>query len=187
MKIILAGLLLWSCIHLLPGVAAAMRRGIIEKVGLGPYKLVYSLLLLLSIGLMIAGWRASQPEQLFIASWLPLHAAYALIYLGVLLMVVSNFNSRIKRLIRHPQLTGFAIFSITHVLVNGDSRATLLFGGLAIWAVVEILVINRRDGEWHKPQPPAISQELKPLLASIAVFAALFLAHPYLSGHTLAF
>ncbi|MGB5326546.1 MAG: NnrU family protein [Pseudomonadales bacterium] len=187
MTMLLAGVLLWSFMHLLPGVAATLRRGIIEKLGLGPYKLVYSLILLASIGLMVAGWRASQPEQLFIASWLPLHAAYALIYLGVFLMAVSSFNSRIKRVIRHPQLTGFAIFSIAHVLVNGDSRSTLLFGGLAAWAVVEMLVINRRDGEWHKPQPPAIAQELKPLLASIAVFFALFFAHPYLSGHALAF
>lgn len=185
MNLILAGVLLWSILHLLPASAQGLRRSIIEKTGIGPYKLLFTLLILFSIGLMVAGWRSAGTNLLYVADWLPLQVVYVLMYIGIFLIVASSFNTRVKRLIRHPQLTGFAIWSGTHVLVNGESRAVLLFGGLLLWSIVEILALNRRDGEWHKPHAAARLHELKPLAASIALFALLFYIHPWLSGKAL--
>lgn len=185
MSYLVAGLLLWSMLHLLPATDSKLRRSAIEKIGAGPYKGLFSLMMIAAVALMVVGWRHSTAQQLFVASWLPLHAAYLLMLVAFYLVVASGFNCRIKRVLRHPQLTGFALWALLHVLVNGDSRSLVLFGGLALWAVLEIIALNRRDGEWHKPHPPALLHEAKPLLACVLVFSAVFYAHPYLSGHAL--
>ncbi|MBT8139800.1 MAG: NnrU family protein [Gammaproteobacteria bacterium] len=187
MTLIIVGVILWSVLHLFPALAHAKRITVIEKIGIGKYKLLFTLLIFASIACMVFGWRNTAPELLYVASWLPLHLAYVLIYSGVFLMVASGFNTRVKQLIRHPQLTGFAIWAAMHALLNGDTRALVLFGGLALWAIIEIFALNVRDGEWHKPQPPSRLRELKPLLTSVALFALLFFIHPYLSGKALVF
>ncbi len=85
-------------------------------------------------------------------------------------------------MIRHPQLTGFAIWAGAHLLANGDRQSLILFGGLGLWAVLAILFINRRDGAWVKPDPLPMTAEVKPLAIAIVGFAVLFFAHPWLFG-----
>ena len=47
-------------------------------------------------------------------------------------IVIPN---NVKRLLRHPQLTGVALWGIGHLLANGESRSIILFGGLGAWAI----------------------------------------------------
>ena len=49
-------------------------------------------------------------------------------------------------------LTGAIIWSGAHLLVNGDLASLILFGGLGLWALLEIVVINRAEGPWE-PNP----------------------------------
>ena len=97
-------------------------------------------------------------------------------------MVVSTRPSRLRRVVRHPQLSGVALWGIAHLLLNGDSRALLLFGGMTVWAVVEILAINHRDGNWVKPEAPGAATELVNLLIAAGVVALLVYLHPWLAG-----
>jgi len=73
-------------------------------------------------------------------------------------------------------------WALAHLLLNGDSRSVVVFGGLGIWAILEIFFINRRDGDWVKPTTPAVAQELKSLLLSIILFAVTFSGHFFVSG-----
>jgi uncharacterized membrane protein len=52
----------------------------------------------------------------------------------------------VRRRIRHPQLTGVKIWTLAHLLVNGDLASIVLFGGLLGWAVIAVIGTNRRDG-----------------------------------------
>ena len=72
---------------------------------------------------------------------------------GIILFVASNFPSRIKRLVRHPQLTGVLLWSLAHLAANGDSRSLVVFGSLAFWSIFSMLTINRRNGAWVRPVP----------------------------------
>jgi hypothetical protein len=71
---------------------------------------------------------------------------------------------------------------VAHLLANGDNRSVLLFGGLGLWALLETVVINRRAGEWIKPEAPALAIEFKLLVISAAVFASLVYLHPRFAG-----
>ena len=48
--------------------------------------------------------------------------ALAILILAFALMVVSSRNSRLRRIVRHPQLTGVTLWGLAHLLLNGDSR-----------------------------------------------------------------
>jgi hypothetical protein len=75
-----------------------------------------------------------------------------------------------------------ATWAGAHLLANGDSRSLVLFGGLGVWAVLEIILINRRDGAWEKPEPLPLSADVTPLIAAAVAFAVLLFVHPWISG-----
>jgi hypothetical protein len=53
---------------------------------------------------------------------------------------------------------------------------------MGVWAIMEILLINRRDGEWIKEPAPAWSKEIKGLAISILIFVILVAEHPLIAG-----
>ena len=82
--------------------------------------------------------------------------------MGFILFFAAYPPTNVKRLLRHPQLTGVALWGVGHLLANGESRSIVLFGGLTLWAIAEIVVINRRDGARDKPAPvPAKTPRLR--------------------------
>ena len=146
------------------------------------YKGLFTLDVLLGILLMVIGWRGAVASIVYLPPAWGARAAIPLIFVALLLFVASGVPTNVKRFIRHPQLTGLAIWAFSHLLANGDSRSAVLFGGLGAWAIVEMLLLNRRDGAWRKPAPLPLSAELKPAIGGILLFAALYFAHPYIAG-----
>ena len=73
-------------------------------------------------------------------------------------------------------------WGISHLLMNGDNRSVMLFSGLTLWAVIEIIAINKREGAWIKEDTPDWSTEMiNVLIATITVAVVVYL-HPWLSG-----
>ena len=179
------GLLIWTLVHLFPALFTSARQRIIDTRGENAYKGVFSLLILLSLVLMVYGWRHAIPGPVYQpeAAFRPI--SMILVFIGFLLMGAAQYPTRIRRVIRHPQLTGFLAWSVAHLMVNGDSRSVLVFGWLALWAVFEIILINRRDGSYQKPAAPGMTTEMIGLGVSVAVFMVFFFMHPYLSGVSL--
>jgi len=99
-----------------------------------------------------------------------------------MLFGAAHQPTRIKRVVRHPQLTGMLVWSVSHLLSNGDSRSLILFGGLGLWVLIEMLLINRRDGTWQKPHGPTPSIEARGIVISTVIFFVLVFLHPYFAG-----
>jgi uncharacterized membrane protein len=182
MTLLVLGMLLFAVVHFIPSLAPAIKSGALERLGEGPYKGIFSLLLLGAIALIIIGWRSVVPVLLYVPP-AGLHT-FALALLGVafLLMVVSARNSRLRRVIRHPQLTGVALWGIAHLLLNGDNRSLVLFGGMAAWALIEMLAINRRQGVWIKAEVPSWGAEIVTVGVTAITVAVVVYIHPWLSG-----
>jgi uncharacterized membrane protein len=92
--------------------------------------------------------------------------------------------SSIKRFVRHPMLLGTAIWALSHLLTSGTSRGLVLFGGIGLWALIEILLINRRDGAYTKPEAPKFSEELKGMFVSAGILLLILFLHPFFTGVT---
>jgi uncharacterized membrane protein len=182
MTLLVLGILLFAAVHFIPSLAPALKASVIGRLGEGPNKGLFSLLLLGAFALIIFGWRSAVPVSIYVPP-AGLHT-FALGLLGVafLLMVVSARNSRLRRLIRHPQLTGVALWGFAHLLLNGDNRSLVLFGGMAAWALIEILAINRRQGVWIQAEAPSWGAEVVTVGVAAITVAVVVYIHPWLSG-----
>ena len=176
------GVSLWSATHFLPAAATGFRARLINGLGEQAYKGLFSLLLVAAIVLFVVGWRASPPTAVFpTPEWL-LILANLVVLAAFILFVASSVRSNLKRIVRHPQLTAVVLWGGAHLLVNRDLRSLVLFGGLGLWAIVMVILLNRRDGAWEKPESQPIGVELKVGLIAAAAFVLIFFVHGYLFG-----
>jgi len=182
MTLLVIGVLLFACVHLSKSLAPSFRADMQKRLGENAYKGIFSLLILGSIGLIVVGWRSTVPQYLYNTSTAMQAPAFFLLVVAFWLMVVSSRPSRVHRLLRHPQLTGVGLWGVAHLLLNGDSRALVLFGGMAIWTLLEMFAINRRDGAWTKAQAPGLGADVVNLAITAVVLAVIIYAHPWLAG-----
>jgi len=96
------------------------------------------------------------------------------------LFAASGAKTKITRQIRHPQLTAVLVWAVAHLLVNGDPPSFLLFGGMGLWAIVEMLVINRAEGPRAPYQPVPVKKEITAAVATIVVFVVVGAVHQIL-------
>lgn len=54
-------------------------------------------------------------------------------------------SNHIARALRHPMLIGVSLWAGSHLLSRSEARDLLLFGSFLIFAIVDILVVNRRN------------------------------------------
>ena len=176
------GVLLWSVTHLVPAVAAGFRKRVIGRIGENPYKGLFTLVMVLAIYLIISGWKATLPEFLYVPPDWGRHAAALLVLIAFILFSASHGKNNIKRFVRHPQLTSVIVWGGAHLLANGESRSIVLFGGLALWALAEIVLLNRRDGAWQKPEPAPVRKDVIAVVAGLAVYLVIAFLHQWLFG-----
>lgn len=176
------GVILWSVIHFIPAAASDFRKSIIGKIGEKPFKGIFALFMVLALYLVISGWKATIPVNLYLPPIWGRHATALLVLIGFILFIAPYHATNLKRFLRHPQLTGVAIWGVGHLLANGESRSIVLFGGLTVWAVIEILLLNRRDGAWVKPDPVPAKKDVILLVAGVVSYLVVAFSHQWLFG-----
>lgn len=184
------GVLLWSLVHFIPSVAAEFKKTVVTRYGEYPYKGVFILLMVVSLYLVISGWGSLTPvepdvlEAVYVVPEWGGHAAALLVLIGFILFLAPYPPNNFKRMLRHPQLIGFACWGAGHLLAVGTVRAIVLFGGLTAWALIEMLLINRRDGEWVKPARAPLRNDVTMVLFSVLAYMAFLYTHHLLFGGT---
>ena len=128
MTLLVLGVLIWSMVHLFPSAGALARKQLIGKIGEPTYKGVFALTIIASIVMMVFGWRAITPTAVYRASAWGYAAAELLVFVALVLFVASGLPTNLKRVVRHPQLSGLVVWSGAHLLANGDRRSLVLFG-----------------------------------------------------------
>ncbi len=183
MALLIAGVVLWSVVHLFPSLSPAGRAALKLRLGEGPYKGISALAIVVSIVLMVVGWRSIDRANLYSPPLYGSPIVSALMLLSFILFAAASAPGNIKRFLRHPMLTGMIVWGIAHLLANGESRSIVLFGGLGAWALVSILTINRREGPWRdKPAAVSFSRDAMTIVASIALFALVAWGHGFVFG-----
>ncbi len=182
MALLIAGVVLWSVAHLVPAVAPGLRSSLVARFGEGPYKGLFAIDIIIALALIIFGWKAAAPSAVYAPPLFGSPIPSAFLLLAILLFAASALPNNVKRFVRHPQMTAILCWCAGHLLTNGDSRSVVLFGGFAIWAVLEMLFINKRDGEWLKPDPVPLSKDAVMVIVAGVVFAALVYFHAALFG-----
>jgi uncharacterized membrane protein len=175
---LILGVLLWAAAHLFKRLIPGVR----EQLG-DAGKGIVAVALVASVVLMVIGYRSA--EGAFY--WGP---SPALTGINNLLMILAFYvfgasmakgaKVWIGTKIRHPQLTGFSIWAVAHLLVNGDTASFVLFGGLLLWAQVQIAVLNRAEGPWNVPPRAPMRKELVLVGVTIVLTVGVMLIHNWL-------
>jgi len=206
--------------HALP-VQPRLKGPIVARLGRAGFGMAYSML---SIGLLV--WVIVAARR---APWVPLWAsADWQVYAALVLMLAAclltayaiagrnplSFGSRaapfdpdrpgIAGVSRHPVLLALALWSLAHLLVNGDTAHVVLFGTMGGFAVLGMWLIDRRkrrdwgaqvwqaqaartsvlplsallSGRWLPQERPGIW----PGVAGLIVWTGLLLLHPAVIG-----
>ena len=175
---------------MLPGLEKDLKKNLVDRIGEYPYKGIFTLFMLLSIYLIISGWMSMTPVEPDVLATLytpPEWGGYAaafLVLVGFILVLAPYPPNNFKRMLRHPQLIGMVCWGVGHLLAVSTVRSLVLFGGLSVWAIVEIFLINRRDGEWVKPEKVSFMKDFTQVLFSVLAFMAFLYTHHLLFGGT---
>ena len=177
MTLLILGIVLWWVAHLFKRIAP------VQRAALGdPGKGLVALALAISVVLMVIGYRGAD----FVPVYMPLpgmgHLNNLLMLISVFLFGVGGTKGSLYPRMRHPMLIGTVVWSVAHLLVNGDLASILLFGGIGLWAVVAMAAINRA-GPWTRPTDGrGVKGDLMNLAGTVVLFAVIAGIHIWL-GH----
>jgi uncharacterized membrane protein len=199
-----------------------LRAWLVGRIGERPYLALYSLIALGAVIWLISAYRRAPYVELWPmatwSAWVPL----LVMPFALLLLVcgVSTLNPTavgapdtfdqavpargILRVTRHPFMWGVALWALAHLVPNGDAAALVLFGTLALLALLGTLLIDhkfraRRGAQWQRfaaassnvPFAAILAgrQHLVPaeigwlrLGAALVLYVVLLAVHPWLFG-----
>lgn len=162
-------LLAFLASHMIPA-RPRIRAALVQAVGLRPYILGYSLL-----SVLILIWLVSAAAQAPYVQVLPPHGALrwapALLMALACPLTVAGMSVRnplsfgglgqgefdpdrpgILALSRHPLLLALMLWSLSHLLANGDLAHVILFGGFAAFSLAGMALIDRRKQRVMGPE-----------------------------------
>ncbi|MBM2575102.1 hypothetical protein JQC91_02185 [Jannaschia sp. Os4] len=175
--LLIGGVVLWTAAHLFKRLAPEAR----AKLG-EPGKGLTALLLVASVVMMVFGYRWAEGAVF----WGREGWNTGLNNLLMLLAFYSYAASGAKGAkvwwgtkTRHPQLIGFSLWAVAHLLVNGDTPSFVLFGGLLAWALAEMAIINRQEGPFVPPPRAPVKKEVVAVVATLVVYVVVAGIHAW--------
>ena len=148
MTYLILGLLLFLGAHSVRVVADDWRTRTVARIGLVPWKGVYSVVSLLGLGLIVWGFGLArqQPVQLWSPPVALRHLA-SVLTLGAFILLVAAYvpGNQIKARLHHPMVLGVKTWALAHVLANGNVAHVVLFGSFLAWGVLDFISARRRD------------------------------------------
>ena len=176
MVLLILGVALWWAAHLFKRVAPERRAAMGDKG-----KILVAILLVLSVLLMAQGYQRAPAGPVW---WGPSPALVGinnlLLLLAFYLYAADGMGTRVTTWVRHPQLTGFSLWAVAHILTNGDLPSLILFGGLLVWALVEIALLTRAGAWKRRTGPFPARKEIMAAAGAVVVMLVVGLIHGWI-------
>ncbi len=182
MSLFLAGIVIFCVVHLFKAAAPTIRTKLVGKIGENPFRGIVSLLVIVSLVMIVFGWKSTVPRAIYAPPLAPGLFPAALMLVALILFFAAQTNGYLKRTLRHPQMLGTIGWAVAHLLVNGDSRSVILFGSLGVWALLEIILCNRRDGPRLELPPASAKSDVIAVVVGIVAFGVIGHFHLALFG-----
>jgi uncharacterized membrane protein len=185
MLILFIGIVVFLGVHSLTTFRETRTR-LIERLGLWPFKSIYSLVSLAGFALIVWGFSRYRAEGL-ITLWTPpawtRHLTMLLMWFAFVALACMNpAPGKIRGWLRHPMLVAIKIWALAHLLANGDAGGLLLFGSFLAWAVFDRIAVKRR-GDMGAPRiAPFTRADATALGVGTLAYVAMIFLHPVLIG-----
>ena len=187
MTYLILGLILFLGVHSVRILADGLRTRTIDRIGLNPWKGLYTLVSLAGFALLCYGYGLSRGDPGLI--WNPpawtRHATALLTLVSFILLAAAYVpGNRVKARVGHPMVAGVTVWAFAHLLSNGRAGDVLLFGAFLAWAVADYLAARRRDRAAGTVYPVlGASRDAVVVVSGIVAYAAFaFWLHFWLTG-----
>jgi uncharacterized membrane protein len=148
MLALVIGLVVLLGVHWTGVLAPGFRERMVTSIGLGPWKLAYSVVSIAGLVLVIWGYGLARTDPTVL--WAPpgfgRHATALLTVVAFVLVAAAYVpGTHFKSALGHPMTVGVGVWALGHLLANGTLRALILFGAFLAWSVVTFMVRRGRD------------------------------------------
>lgn len=181
-------LALFLLTHLLKVFAPQFRARMIAKLGEGPFKGLYSVVSLITLGLVIYAFGEARQETGML--WNPpvwtSHLAVTLMLPAMICLIASLIPAgHIATKTKHPLILSVKIWALAHLLANGETSSILLFASFLAWGVVMRISLKRRERAGENVVRPFVSSryDLVAIIGGVVLWGAFILKlHEWLIG-----
>jgi uncharacterized membrane protein len=185
MLILFIGIVVFLGVHTLTTFRETRTR-LIERLGLGPFKGLYSLVAIAGFALIVLGFSRYRAEGLIIL-WTPpawtRHLTILLMWFAfVALACMNRAPGKIRGWLRHPMLVAIKIWALAHLLANGDAGGMLLFGSFLAWAVFDRIAVKKRGDLGAMRIESFTRADAAALGVGTLAYVAMIFLHPVLIG-----
>ena len=187
MAVLILGLALFLGVHSTRIAADGWRTATIARIGEKTWKGLYALASIAGFLLIVWGFGLARrnPVYLWEAPMGMRHLAGALMLVAFILLVATYVpRNAIKAKLHHPMVLAVKVWSVAHLLANGNLADVVLFGSFLAWAVFSFRAARRRDRAAGTVYPAGTASGTAMTvvlgIAAWAVFA--FWAHGLLFG-----
>jgi uncharacterized membrane protein len=164
------------------------RAALIARLGEWPYKGLISLVSL--AGILLIGWGFA--EYRAEGEWIELyhpptwtrHLSALLLWPATIMITAAYIPGNIKRVLKHPMLSGVKLWAVAHLIANGDLGSLLIFGSLLAWAVYDRISLKHRTDPGAPPIPVGGRRNdiLAVVVGTVLYLALAFVFHPLVVG-----
>jgi uncharacterized membrane protein len=180
MGTLVLGLVCFLGVHVFPTLTAA-RANLTGVCGENKYKGLFTAISAVGLILIVIGYaRAPTQPRLFAPYPGAIAVAPFAMIVSFILLVASHMKTHIRAWIKHPMLAGVGIWSLVHLLGNGQARSTLLFGAFLAYIIVDLLSVSQR--KTAKTFQPVIKHDLIAVAAGSLLAIAVMAVHGPLMG-----
>lgn len=183
MTIFYIGLALFFIPHFYSAMRSrAEERDIRAKMGEAKYMGLYSLITLAGFVLMIWGYAKTPPGEILFEGPHDLHH-YAWVFMVIsftLLAAAYTPIGYIKRTVQHPMMLAVLIWGASHLVMGGDLRKLLLFGGFTAYALISLAFGYKRGTDLKSKSPKFMGDIIAIIAGLILTGIMMHGAHLYL-------
>jgi len=172
MPLLIAGLVLWVLAHGFRRIAPGLRARLGDRA-----KGAVAAALFVALVLMVIGYRQADGAVFWGPDPRAVHVNNLMMLASCYLFAAAGMKTSLTRDMRHPMLWGVVVWAVAHLTTNGDVPSFVLFGGLGLWALAEMAVINRAEPDWTRPPVRARKFEVYALGGTFAVFLGAIAVH----------
>ncbi len=198
-----AALAVFIGIHLMPSTLPGLRAALIGALGRLPYRALFSLTALAGlVWIVFAHMDAPYVELWAAPDWTRL-IPLAVMPLA-LILIAGERAPGMKKVTRHPMLWAVILWVAAHIAPNGDAASLMLFGTVALFALINQPLSDARKRreepeEWAEiaattsalPFATALQGRAKPslkeigirrIVAALVLYLVILFAHEHVIG-----
>jgi uncharacterized membrane protein len=177
MTLLAALVFVFGIIHINPAMPA-WKAHAVQTFGKA-YGPVYGLVSLVVLAAVIWAYRHAEPGFVYAPPAWGRYANFALTLIGFLFVGIFLCRGSWRNLVRYPMAIGIAFWAVGHLLANGDLRSFILFGGLAIAALLHAALKSRAGFALSEERQ---GHNLLSMLGGVALYALAAQLHHVIAG-----